>query len=390
MTGSEARVPVHLTTTCFGINRGWDCAIVIPAKDEAARISACLDAAALSIADAAPLVTGIVVVVNNTTDQTANIVAGWARQNDGSVVLIDCVFAPGDAGVGSARRLGLDAAASTVLSDGTLLTTDADTVVREDWVRQNILALEYADLICGTVVGLPAEALALPKEIAARGSDESDYLSASIALAAALDPQFHDPAPTHHNAAGASLAVPSATYYAVGKLPVLQMGEDRAFASRVEAHDFRVRYADRVIVETSCRMIGRTDGGMAGALRARAFQTDPFADDWLEPAEAFIQRYSLRGQLRAEWPRISGLRRVVAKHLGAVVAMQVLANPLPPHCGAFIARLEALLPRSLMHLSDCRVQLPLLQAKLQNVQRPMGMRKDLPPNWSEFARTVAH
>lgn len=109
---------------------------------------------------------------------------------------------------------------------------------------------------CGTVLGQATEARALPAAIAAHGSAEWDYVTTCIALAAALGPQPHDPLPTHHNAAGASLACTSAVFSAVDSLPVMQMGEDRAFAETVAAHDFRLRYSGGVIVETSCRMGG--------------------------------------------------------------------------------------------------------------------------------------
>lgn len=379
MTMAAAPVPQRCTISQYGDATGWHAAIVIPAKDEAGRIISCLDAAARAIAaatnadavagaDAGTMRTGIVVVVNNTTDGTAGLVAGWALAHSTALTLIDCDFRRDDAGVGSARRIGLDHAVQMLGPDGVLLTTDADTHVRPDWVVQNLAELAGADLICGAVLGQDVEARALPAAIAAHGSAEWDYVTACIALAAALDPQPHDPSPAHHNAAGASLACTCAVYTAVGGLPVVQMGEDRAFAERVAAHDFRLRYSDRAIVETSCRMVGRTEGGMAGALRARATEADPLADEWLEAADEFVRRYALRGKVRAVWPRHNGLHGVLAACFDPVVADLLLAGPWPRHCGSFIARIDAALPPPVrLRLSGCRQELPRLQAHLRQI-----------------------
>lgn len=358
-------LPRSCTLTSYGASTAWDCAIVIPAKDEEDRVVPCLMAAATACRNVADHVSGIILVINNTTDRTAVAAGEYAlSQPDIPVVVIDCHFDPADAGVGSARRLGLDLACRMVGQSGTLLTTDADTLVRPDWIAQNLAELLRADMICGTVSGQPDEAQNLPPAIAAHGSAEWDYVNGCVALAAALDPLAHDTAPAHHNAAGASMAVSARVYQAVGGLPVIQIGEDRAFAERIEAHDYRLRYSDRVIVETSCRMIGRTDGGMAGALRARAFETDPFGDEWLEPAAAFALRYRMRGGLRAVWPDLVGLHNVLSGCLSPSTADRLLADPIPHHCGAFIAKAENELPRVRLRLSDCRQELPQLQAFL--------------------------
>lgn len=358
-------LPRSCALTSFGAIAAWDCAVVIPAKDEEQRIAACLTAVADACQTVKNLRCGIVAVVNNTRDTTAATIAAWAGlQPDVPVILLNCTFDSACAGVGSARRLGLDLGCRMVGMDGVLLTTDADTWVRQDWIAQNLAELDRADLICGTVLGQPDEARALPAAISAHGSAEWDYVNASNALAAALDPRPHDPAPPHHNAAGASLAVTARIYAAVGGLPVIQMGEDRAFAALIEAHDYRVRYSDLAIVETSCRMQGRTVGGMAGALRARAFEADPFADEWLEGARAFVARHQLRGALRAAWPDKTKVHRVLRTALNDTLSAVIINTPLPPYCGALIDRAELALPRVRLRLSDCRRELPDLQAAL--------------------------
>ena len=366
---------IRRTILRLGRKAGWDAAIVIPAKDEEERLPACLDAAGAAIRAAVHAIgdmrVGIVLVVNNSTDATARRASDWAAAHRSvPFVLIDCDFPAWRAGVGAARRLGLDTACARLAPNGALLTTDADTLVRQDWVIRNLAELQGADLICGTVLGQPDEARALPAEIAGHGSAEWDYLNASIRLVARLDPQPHDPTPAHHNPAGASMAVSRAVYEAVGGLPVQPMGEDRAFAELIEAHDFRIRFSAAPVVETSCRMIGRTEGGMAGALRSRAFEHDPFADEWMEAADTLALRHGLRGRLRAVWPDEPALHRVLSASLGQLPADRIMSRPTGPHFGAFFAGVERSVPQLARHrlqLSDCRRELPRLRELLASV-----------------------
>ena len=248
--GRSARRPVPIRYRSLGLGpmADWDAAIVIPAKDEQKRLHACLDSARTAIRMARAMTVGIVLIVNDTRDATAERGTAWAvDQGVVPFVLIDCAFAPTEAGAGAARRVGLDAACEHLAAHGALLTTDADTLMRDDWVIRNLAELRGAELICGTVLRRADEARALPAAIGAHGCIEADYATASIELVARLDPRPLDPPPAHHKAAGASLAVSRRVYEAVDGMPARPISEDRAFAERVEAHDFRVRYSSAVI-----------------------------------------------------------------------------------------------------------------------------------------------
>lgn len=365
---SKAPCPLSTMITAFGPPVLWTAAIVIPARNEAQRIGRCLDAAAEAIRHAQPVVTGLIVVVNNSTDATNEHAVVWALAHPTvPVLLVNCTFAPPEANAGAARRVGLDLAAKRVRQNGVLMTTDADSSVRSDWITRNLSELAQADLICGRFVADPAEVGTLPAQVARHCIIETDYMSVAVKVAAFLDPQPHDPDPPHNNAPGASLAFTRELYETVGGMPAIPMSEDRAFAALAEEHDFRLRHSDAVVVETSCRMTGRTGGGMAGALRARAVEVDPQADEWLEPAATFILRYRLRGQLRAAWPDPVSLQARLADSLGFAEAVRLMSPPLPMRFGTFLARIEAGAPalaRVRLRMSGCRAELPLLQAAL--------------------------
>lgn len=196
---------------------GWDAAIVIPAKDEAERIVACLTAAALSASRLPALQMGIVLVVNNSSDATAAIACDWAVRNSGAVdiVVVEKQFSQAMRGVGAARRFGLELAVEPMTGNGVLLMTDADTIVSPTWVGDNLAELHGADIVCGRIDAIPEEQAALPVEISQHGSWESDYVMTTLELSALLDPLPHDPRPAHHNGAGASMAFTSSVYQAL-------------------------------------------------------------------------------------------------------------------------------------------------------------------------------
>lgn len=356
--------PLHSVLTALGPSGSVDAVVVIPAQNEGRRIAACLEALSLAISRARPTVTAVCVVVNNTQDDTSRQVMLWALNNsDVPVYVFDCELAPDQTNAGAARRIGLDLSRRRLGPDGVMMTTDADSRVRTNWITANLRELARADLVCGAFVADEIEACSLPVAVARHCKVETAYLSVAVRLAALLDPRAHDPDPPHLNASGASLAFTRKLYDAVGGMPVVEMSEDRAFAALAERHDFRVRHCASAMVYTSCRMTGRTSGGMAGALRDRAVDPDPFVDEWLESATTFARRHLVRGLVRAAWPNPMALRSQLVGILGLAEALRLLAKPLPATCGAFLERVDAQAPslvRMRMRMSQCRAQLPRL------------------------------
>lgn len=153
--------------SAFGTTTDWDIAVVVPAKDEADRITGCLSAIAYSAAQLDDLCVGLVVVVNNTSDDTADLACKWALlgRGDLAVVVVEHHFVLGEAGVGQARQLGFALALDALPVDGVLMMTDADTHVSPTWIADNLGELRQADVVCGRVEAIAEEQAALPVEI---------------------------------------------------------------------------------------------------------------------------------------------------------------------------------------------------------------------------------
>lgn len=232
-----------------------DAIVVVPARDEAARIGACLRALAAQRLDPGQSF-AVVVVLDACRDDTGAVATDVAAAHG---LALELLAGPGS-GAGAARRAGMQRAAARLLDagrpQGLIASTDADTRPAPDWLaRQLAHALAGAEAIGGFVDLDPDELAALPRGVAARRA----------AQAAARLAQLHatEPGAEHHHFAGASLAVQAGVYAAVGGLDPLDALEDEAFGARLRAHGVAIVRPLDVRVTTSARADGRSRRGLA-------------------------------------------------------------------------------------------------------------------------------
>jgi hypothetical protein len=282
--------------------------VAIPVKDEAERIVACLDALA-SQRDkrGRPLraeTFGVVLVLNNCTDGTVNVVRSVQHRLPYCLWIIDRELPKAMAHAGWARKLAMDAAADLLTAADAspprlILTTDADGCVGPRWIAANLAAVATgADLVAGFVRADRVDHAQLPIEVIRRGRLESRYEWLLAELQARLDPEVHDPWPRHRIASGASLGVTLAAYRRVGGLSPIATGEDRALAEQLTLIDGRIRHCLAAQVVVSCRLDGRAVGGMAATIRQRALDPELACDPALEPAARLVRRARWRAELR--------------------------------------------------------------------------------------------
>ena len=286
--------------------RGRGCVVAIPVKDEADRLTACLDAlAAQRDSLGSPLVSGafgVVIFANNCSDASGALVRSLAPALPFPVRLTEASLPPAIAHAGGARRAAMDLAeawlAESGKRNGAILTTDADSRVSPDWIARNLATIEAgADAVLGRIV-LDEEGRLLPAALHRRGALENAYEVLLTELSARLDPRDHNPWPHHATISGATLAVTSEAYRRVGRLPRIPLGEDKAFVAQLVRHDARIRFCPGVEVTTSGRTNGRAPGGVADTLRLRSQEPEAFCDEALEPLLVALRRAKWRGRLR--------------------------------------------------------------------------------------------
>lgn len=269
-------------------------AIAIPARDEAQRIEACLMAIDASAAAAAPSSVEVVVLVNNSTDATAEIVRRTSVPHL-RVDVVEVTFADGDANAGRARRHAMDPCAARLPDGGVIMTTDADSRVDRGWIAAMLVEIEAGnDAVAGVVTFDAGTSI----EASPERAKEWQLAHLHAQLHAMLDPRPQEQWPTHIWAWGASLAVTAGVYRAVGGLPDVPLAEDRAFADVLDRRGFKVRRSDAPIVYTSARHAGRAPGGFADLLRSYVYDPTTLCDAAIEPTADLVRRLRWRSRLR--------------------------------------------------------------------------------------------
>jgi len=337
-----------------------DSVVAIPVRDEATRIGGCLAALSRQSIPA----NHVVLLLNNCTDGTADIIRALP-QGPHRLHVIECELEGASASAGVARGLAMNYAAS-LLSEGVLLTTDADAEVPVHWVEANLGAIDAgADAVCGRAVIDPVEALLIPPHLHEDDAREVAYGRLLDEIASIVLPDSADPWPRHREESGASIAVTAAMFRRIGGLPCLPSGEDRALIGMLRSLDARVRHDPHSSVVVSGRIEGRARDGMADTIRRRIAQQDEFVDDSIEPAWAAFRRLRIKRRFRLLWRRPTKSRLY---QLAGVLAIDpaILADAVAaPYFGQGWFQVERAVPR----LSPRRVRFVDLPREMATAQR---------------------
>jgi glucosyl-3-phosphoglycerate synthase len=234
---------------------GLQAVVVVPARDEEARIGACLEA----LVRQAPTFE-ILVVLDGCRDGTADRVREVAARHPR--VPVHALPVPAQ-GVGAARRLGMERACRRLLAvgrpRGLIACTDADSVVAPDWLEAQLaLVARGAHAVGGRIELAPEEAAALEVGVLARRAAQGRVRLAAVRAA--------EPNAEHHQFSGASMGITAEAYRSVGGLPALAALEDEAMEGRLRRHGVPIARSSAVRVWTSARTSGRAPRGLAADL----------------------------------------------------------------------------------------------------------------------------
>jgi glycosyltransferase involved in cell wall biosynthesis len=247
--------------------------VVVPARDEEARIEACLRA----LRDQRGVEPGayeVIAVLDGCTDGTAAIVRELAEVTTAPPLhVVELLHGEG---VGRARRLGMDLACSRLTEmgreEGLIASTDADSVVDERWLATQLeLVAEGARAIGGLITLDPGEAGALsPEAVIERERRAERRLQALRAENASAR---EGSTVEHHQFSGASLSLTAETYVRCGGLPVRAALEDEALEHELRAIGIPIHRSRGVRVLTSARTDGRAPRGLARDLALADWRT---------------------------------------------------------------------------------------------------------------------
>jgi glycosyltransferase involved in cell wall biosynthesis len=226
--------------------------VVVPAYNEAARITGTLDA----LAGQTDRDFTLIVVDNASSDGTAAAVRAFA---EGAPMPVRLLVEPAK-GVGCAVDTGFRHAIAA--GAAFIARTDADCLPRPGWVAAARAALERdgAGLVCGRITARRDE----------HGPLGRAGFRAAVALAATFgrlrpahrDPAFRAPYRMH---AGNNMAITAALYEACGGMPRRPSPTDRAFLNRVRRTTAAITRCPAMVVENSTRRLRAY--GLRGAAR---------------------------------------------------------------------------------------------------------------------------
>lgn len=263
-------------------------AVAIPALNERASIVGCV--AALSRQpEMLPRTVrfSVHVLANNCTDQTAAVL----RRNFGDCDWLrvhEITSAADKANAGWARRAALEYAAKDLSApDDLILSSDADTVVPQDWAGK---MFRYLADGFDAVAGIARIRAGDWGELTAEQRRRLQLLTKYQVLLSYLRKDRSapdDPWPNHGYEGGASIGLTFGMYRMIGGCPPLPCGEDRALFDAVRTAGGRIRHALDVRVFTSGRRIGRAKGGTADTIGLWCSQTadEPIHETWQLNAE---------------------------------------------------------------------------------------------------------
>jgi glucosyl-3-phosphoglycerate synthase len=234
--------------------------VVVPARDEATHIAACLQALSAQL-DMAAGSYEVILILDGCRDDTFQVVqetTGHLRQPAFHTVTL---LSP--QGVGRARRLGMDIACRRLMQigrgEGLIVSTDADTTVAPDWLSAQLaLARAGAEAIGGLIELDPTERQALaPQALTVREQRVAQRLTDALELTP------NEGTVEHPHFSGASLALTAAAYQRCGGLPIRAALEDEALAQALTRGGIAIHRSRRVRVRTSARTDGRAPRGLA-------------------------------------------------------------------------------------------------------------------------------
>lgn len=221
--------------------------VVVPARNEDRTIGACLTSIVRARAAlTAGMSSSVFVVADCCDDDTVTIALDTLRNEPDDTVVVTAVSNAGAARALGTRRALTDLAVA--MERVWVATTDADTVVPEDWLTDQLAVADDGFIAVAGIVELQ------PGTIEVSGLIEGFRRSYT---------QHADG--THPHVHGANLGFRADAYLAVGGWNPLAVGEDHDLWNRLRDHG-PVTSRVALGVLTSARLVGRAPGGFAADL----------------------------------------------------------------------------------------------------------------------------
>jgi glucosyl-3-phosphoglycerate synthase len=263
-------------------NPALESCVVIPARNEADSVEACLRSleAQMGVSQSA----FEIIMALECTDDTEARVEAFVRANP-ELSVIRLKLEP-DSGVGAARKRAMDLACDRLFEvgrpQGLIASTDADAQVAPDWLRTQLEAVAFGARAIGGFVEIIQEDrhLIAPDVVKWRRRQGRLRHRRLISLGAPGTLE-------HPRFSGASLAVTAEVYREVDGIEPKAVLEDEAFESKLMISGIPIERLKSVRVWTSARLGGRAFRGLSRDLaleswiKRRSYKSSDYSIDRL-------------------------------------------------------------------------------------------------------------
>jgi hypothetical protein len=285
--------------------------IVVPARNESAHLPETLNSfSRQSDLRNRPLDNNlfeIIFFVNNTTDDSAEIIRRWQKKNPHINSHIAEKSLPAEhSNIGYVRRQLMNEAFSRLQKNkfggGIIATTDADTQIAENWIAATIEEIKNgADAVGGRILIQPYELEKMDAKCHAFHLRDTGYRLMGAEIEAYLDESAHDFLPRHHQHFNGSFAVTTEAFAKAGGVPEVRSLEDVAFYHSLLRIDAKFRHSPYVRVHTSARLEGRTESGLSTQMNEWTVMGCNGDEYLVESAQSIERRLCARKRLREIW-----------------------------------------------------------------------------------------
>lgn len=284
--------------------------VIVPVKDEAETILKTLDSLRIQKHRNGTFVSfqnyEVLILANNCQDQTYAIIKEYQSHYPKFPLQVEeILFSEQRAHIGTARRFLMDMAYNRFdfldKPNGIIASTDGDTRVDTYWISEIIREMEKGcDVVGGEII----------TDIEIGFSDyhlqDIYYRNLIARLEFIIDPQIHNPWPSHFQCFGASFAINCQMYKKAGRLPPIPYLEDVAFNKALELKDAKIRKSPTVKVYTSSRTSGRVEKGLSQQLAWFESLKNANMELKVESAESIISKLKFRRLFRDLWIGLQG------------------------------------------------------------------------------------
>lgn len=249
----------------------------------------------------------IIFLVNNSDDDSAEIIRRWQKENRHlRVYIAEKNFPIENSNIGHVRRELMNEAflrlRKNKFGGGIIATTDGDTVIESKWFAATVAEIRNgADAVGGRITVHPSELRTMDEKCRAFHLRDTGYRLMAAEIEAHLDDLAHDSLPRHHQHFNGSFAVTTEAFARAGGVPKVRFLEDVAFYHSLLRVDAKFRHSPRVRVQTSARSEGRTESGLSTQINEWTVMGRNGDKYLVESAQTIERRLRARKNLRRIW-----------------------------------------------------------------------------------------